>query len=89
MHYLHFHCQKKSARNDWRDEVREFLSSLRYVMLSDKNSPAHKRLIAEVQRAVDMPKEGREWLIKGWTEPQFTNDEIVFLKEAYEKMRQD
>ena len=73
----------------WKIEVSEFLTKLRQGVLSDQNSAAYKRLLAEVQRAVAMPEEGQESFISGWTEELFTKDEITFLRKTYERMKKD
>ena len=55
--------------------------------LSNEESEERQRLLAEVNRVLNMPEDQRLWVTDGWVAPQYSPEQIVFLNEQLESRR--
>jgi len=71
----------------WKDCVADLLQAFKMGRLSNEDSEERQRLLAEVNRVLNMPEDQRHWVTDGWVEPQYSPEQIVFLNEQLESLR--
>ena len=71
----------------WINRVSDILQDLKMGRLSNEDSEERQRLLAEVNRVLNMPEDQRHWVTDGWVGPQYSPEQIVFLNEQLESRR--
>lgn len=75
------------VQEQWNEEVSALLQTLKMGRLLNEDSDERQRLLAEVNRVVNMPEDQRHWVTDGWVAPQYSPEQIVFLNENLELLR--